>query len=88
MQITHYPREIYRSSAHKNGRVIAKLRELGWGKEIDNERGSYRRNRTLLINHPLVRQPKELTERSAYNIIFDLYILIFLWQSGTTSSLP
>jgi len=36
------------------------LRKIGQTRE-----GPYRRSRTLLINHPLVRQPKELTERSA-----------------------
>jgi hypothetical protein len=67
-----------------------KLTELGWGEEIDREIGSYRRRRTLLINHPLVRQPKELTERSVHDVTHLLFIcsdILFL-QSGTTSDLP
>jgi hypothetical protein len=49
----------------KRDSIVAKLTDLGWGEEIEREMGSYRRRRTLLVNHPLVRQPKELTERSA-----------------------
>lgn len=76
-----YNRMEYRPVIDKRGSIVAKLTDLGWGEEIEREMGSYRRRRTLLIYHPLVRQPKELTERSA--CVSGIHLISFLHPFGS-----
>jgi len=45
-------------------RIIEKLEGLGWGDEIE-ELNEY--NPIIFSRHPIVNQPKDLTDRSAYN---------------------
>jgi hypothetical protein len=44
--------------------IFAKLVEHGWGPELDKLNAYYPRP---LLDHPLVKQPKDLTVRSAYD---------------------
>jgi hypothetical protein len=47
--------------------IFAKLVEHGWGPELDKLNAYYHRP---LLDHPLVKQPKDLTLRSAYDFQF------------------
>jgi hypothetical protein len=47
-----------------NPRIIEKLTDLGWGDEIE-DLNDY--DSSIFSRHPVVNQPKDLTERSAYD---------------------